>query len=104
MSNFDRIDYDRYKLDAIIDELKTVQTNWEGLLNELNAVVATLNEGFKAETQEAFNGVHEAKRASDYALMSQLLIQMPQSIQSSLDDMLTDDYLIAQRIREQYGV
>ena len=104
MSGFDRIEYDPYKLDPIIADLKTAQGNWESLLTELNGVVATLNNGFKAKTQEAFNGVHEVKRASDYAMMSQLLIQMPQSIQESLDDMLMDDRLIAQRIKEQYGV
>ena len=100
----DRIVYDRFKLDPIISELKTAQANWESLLSELNGVVATLNDGFKAETQEAFNGVHEAKRASDYALLSQLLVQMPQSIQNSLDGMLEDDRIIAQRIRNQYGI
>jgi uncharacterized protein YukE len=104
MSNFERIIYDPYKLEPLITDLKTAQANWESLLSELNGVVATLNDGFIAKTQEAFNGVHESKRTSDYALLSQLLIQMPQNIQSSLDEMNIVDDHIAQQIREFYGV
>lgn len=104
MVNSDRIEYDPYKLDPIISDLKLAQGSWESLLTELNSVVATLNNGFIAETQVAFNGVHEAKRKGDFALMSQLLAQMPQSIQESLTDMLGIDDMIAKRIREQYGV
>lgn len=37
-------------------------------------------------------------------MLSQLLLRMPQSIQESLDGMLEDDHMLAQRIREQYGV
>ena len=102
--SYDRIEYDPLKLNPIITDLNAIQSDWEGLLTELNGVVSTLNEGFQAETQEAFNGVHEAKRSTDYAMMSNLLIQMPQSIQNSLNSMLEDDRLVAQQIRERYGV
>lgn len=101
MQNSNRIEYDPYKLDPIISDLKFVQGNWESLLTELNGVVATLTDGFISETQEAFNGVHEANRASDFARISQLLAQMPQSIQESLDGMSETDKEWAQRIKAQ---
>lgn len=104
MSISERIDYDPLKLEPIIENLRTVQGEWENLLAELNGIISVLNSGFIAETQEAFNSVHEAKKASDYALLTQLLVNMPQSIQDSLDGMLEDDRMLAQRIREQYGV
>lgn len=104
MPTFERIEYDSFKLNPIIENLRTAQGEWENILTELNSIISVLNTGFVAETQEAFNSVHEAKRASDYTMLSQLLLRMPQSIQESLDGMLEDDHMLAQRIREQYGV
>lgn len=104
MPTFERIEYDPFKLEPIIENLRTVQGEWENLLTELNSIIFVLDSGFIAETQEAFSSVHAAKRASDYTMLSQLLLRMPQSIQESLDGMLEDDHMLAQRIREQYGV
>jgi uncharacterized protein YukE len=100
----DLIVYDPATLNPIISDLNKQSANWESLLAELNAIVANLTAGFISETQIAFNAAHDYKRQNDYALMSQLLKQLPETIRKSMESMGETDVEVARRIRNQFGL
>ncbi len=93
--------YDATALEQICKDLEKNKLLVTNAMTQLESTMKTLNEGFLSKTQEAFQLVHEEKKA-DYQRLLDLLTEMPKEITRSYTEMIEQDEALASDIRTRY--
>ena len=93
--------YDAIALEQICKDLVKSKILVTNAMTQLEGTMKTLNEGFLSKTQEAFQLVHEQKKA-EYQRLISLLTEMPEEITRSYTEMIEQDEALASDIRTRY--